>query len=253
MATYATYATTYGTGATWVNWATNSTASSITWSQDLTWNGWVVGNTTTGTTSYITNEELVRLNNAQITWNSIQPFYHPVQQHVYERWQVLHDREVPSPEELQRREDEAQHRREEEARRRLEAEQRWEQEEAERLVAHARGLELLDMILTPEQQAQRREGKIHITGSDGGRWVVDMTYSGVHGNVYEEDAHGCFLGRICIAPHMRVGGRSLPLSDGWVGQILAIQTNEAEFRAVGNWSSRRPCQHPEVPILASVA
>jgi hypothetical protein len=167
---------------------------------------------------------------------------------------VIHEREVPSPEELQRRADEAQRRREQEARRRLEAEQRWQRAEEDRVLAQIKGLELLEMLLTDEQAEQYAlNGSVPVRGSDGGMYEIDTLYGGVHGNVVQVDEHGCKLGRVCVAPRMNVGGHALPMADGWVGQLLAIKTDEALFRARGNWSSVRACAHPDVPILASAA
>jgi len=248
----------------WINMASISTTATITVRDEL-WNGWVVGNTTTGTSTMITDEQMVRFEGEGIHWNTIQAmpantytYANLQQEQVYQRWQVIHENMIQVGEAAhaaaQRIADGQQRMREQMARQRLERQQREEQLIEQRLMAHARGLELLDMILTPEQRIQRRaDGRIQVTGSDGGRWVVNTGRRSVHGNVYEVDAHGCHLGTICIAPIMRVAEGALPLSDGWVGQILAIQSDEAEFRAKGNWSGRRECQHPDVPILERAA
>jgi hypothetical protein len=126
--------------------------------------------------------------------------------------------------------------------------------EEDLVLAQIRGLELLHMILTDEQQAQYDlNGMVPVRGSLGGMYEIETLYGGVHGNITKVDEHGCRLGRICVAPRMRVDGRALPLADGWVGQLLAIKTDEDAFIQTGNWSSRQPCRHPDVPILASVA
>lgn len=237
---------------------TYTTSTTLTFTQDIVWNGWTVGNTTTGTSTFITDEQLVRFEGTGITWDWMKrtgDIGLPVQyQNVYNHWQVIHEREVPSPEELQRRADEAQRRREQEARRRLEAEQRWQRAEEDRVLAQIKGLELLHMLLTDEQAEQYAlNGSVPVRGSDGGMYEIDTLYGGVHGNVVQVDEHGCKLGRVCVAPRMNVGGHALPMADGWVGQLLAIKTDEALFRARGNWSSVRACAHPDVPILASAA
>jgi hypothetical protein len=243
----------------WHTINTASTASTITFTQDVVWNGWTVGNTTTGTSTFITDEDMVRFEGTGITWDNqfqvtINGYANQIQEVIYNHWQVLHEREVPSPEELQRRADEAQRRREEESRRRLEAEQRRAQIEEDRMLAQIKGLELLLMLLTDEQRAQYDlNARIPVMGSDGGLYEIDTLYGGVHGNVVQVDEHGCVLGRICVAPRMRVAGGPLPMADGWVGQLLAIKTDEQTFRDRGNWSAVRRCQHPDVPILGRAA
>ena len=86
-------------------------------------------------------------------------------------------------------------------------------------------------------------------GSDGGLFVIELR--GVHGNIREVDEHGCVLGRVCVAPGMydHEYGVALPTPDGWVGQYLAIKADEQSLRRTGNWSGRRACQHPDVPML----
>jgi hypothetical protein len=244
--------------AQWISMNTITTASTITLKQDVVWNGWCVGNTTTGTSTYISDEDLVRFEGTGITWHQMSPvnfgWANPVQPEVFNRWQVIHEREVPSPEELQRRADEAQRQREQMSRLRLEREQRLAKAEEDRILAQAKGLELLLMVLTDEQRAQYDlNARIPVTGSLGGMYEIDTLYGGVHGNVVQVDEHGCILGRICVAPRMRVASGPLPLADGWVGQLLAIKTDEQTFRDRGNWSSQRRCQHPDVPILGRVA
>lgn len=239
-----------------LTFATNTT---ITYTQDIVWGGWTVGNTTTGTSTYITDEQLVRFEGTGITWDWMKRtgtigVPNPIQTEVFNRWQVIHEREVPSPEELQRQLDEMQRYREQEARRRLEAEQRRQRAEEDRVLAQIKGLELLHMLLTDEQAEQYAlNGSVPVRGSEGGMYEIDTLYGGVHGNVIQVDEHGCKLGRVCVAPRMNVDGHALPMADGWVGQLLAIKTDEVLFRQRGNWSSVRPCRHPDVPILERAA
>ena len=235
---------------------TASTTGTITYTQDLVWNGWTVGNTTTGTSTFISDEQMVRFNAEGITFDWYKPTYtvNPIQEAVAQQWQVIHEREVPSPEELQRRADEAQRQMEEASRRRLEAEQRWARLEEDRILAQVRGLELLHMLLTDEQRAQYDlNAVVPVRGSEGGMYEIDTLQNGVHGNIVKVDEHGCRLGRVCVAPRMRVDGQALPLADGWVGQLLAIKTDERAFIRTGNWSSQRACAHPDVPILERAA
>ncbi len=244
---------------TWDHPATFATGGTTYVTRDEMWNGWMVGNNTTGTSTLITDEDMVRFEGTGITWDqqfqiTTNGYANVIQEAVYNRWQVIHEREVPSPEELQRIADEVQRRREAESRRRLELEQRRQQIEEERMLAQIKGLELLLMILTDEQRAQYDlNARIPVRGSQGGLYEIDTLYGGVHGNVVQVDEHGCILGRVCVAPRMNVDGHALPMADGWVGQLLAIKTDETNFRQRGNWSSVRPCMHPDVPILGQAA
>jgi hypothetical protein len=240
-------------------------AYDITWrstAQDYIWDHWYDiqtatvnatryygGNITTGT---LTTAEIQRANyrwsQNNIAWNEV----YEVQQPTWERWERMYVRERMTEEEalaqaehLRQLQDQAQQRREEASRRRL--------AEAERLEgAHQRGLALLEMLMTPEERVfwETRQ-ELMVRGSDGGMYVIEQR--GVHGNVRQVDEHGCLLGRVCVAPNMydREERLALPLSDGWVGQYLAIKHDEATFRERGNWSSLRECTRPEVPILRS--
>lgn len=93
-----------------------------------------------------------------------------------------------------------------------------------------------------------------VRGSEGGLYEIDISQGrGVHGNIVEIDEHGCRLGTICVAPRMYLEDGVMPLSDGYIGQYLAIKHKEGEFRETGNWSYRRECQQPNVPILGERA
>lgn len=122
--------------------------------------------------------------------------------------------------------------------------------EEDRLIAHSRALELLRMVLSPEQRRQMEsEEQFEIRGSAGGLYLI-RTAHGVHGNIMKIDEHGCRLGSVCVAPSMRdEEGFVLPIPDGWVGQVLGLRYHETEFLSHGNWSRRRECQHQGVPIL----
>jgi hypothetical protein len=240
----------------------SSTYSLRTPDQDYVWRQWydLVSSTTittNGTATFrTTDEELWRnyYTGTPITWTQV----NPVQARVWDRWEVT----VRETEEQARaRELVEQHHqeyRDREQRRREEINQ-LRLAEAERIAgAQERALELLEMLLTPEEAEHRdRHGELLVRGSEGGMFVIEERDS-VHGNVREIDEHGCILGRICVAPQMyhREPGQptlSLPLADGWVGQYLAIKYQEERFRETGNWSGRRPCQHPGVPILRTAA
>lgn len=166
---------------------------------------------------------------------------------TWDRWSQWHEPIMRTAEEEQRLADARQQRQEEASRRRLAEQVRMEG-------AQDRALQLLELILTPEEREwrDRHDGDIMVRGSDGGMYEISQT--SVHGNVRQVDEHGCVLGRVCVAPSMydRDAGMHLPLADGWIGQYLAIKHSEAEFRERGNWSGVRGCAQPNVPILRSL-
>lgn len=186
-------------------------------------------------------------NSTTITWasqNTYNVWPTDVRGAVWDGWVTIHEKVMRTAEQEQALADQRQRQREERSRLLLAAQVRMEG-------AQERALELLEMILTAEEKVWRDQhpDEILVRGSDGGMFLISQY--GVHGNISEVDEHGCVLGRICVAPAMydRQADAPLPLADGWVGQYLAIKHSEAEVRARGNWSSRRDCQQPNVPIL----
>lgn len=214
--------------------------------QTATWHSW----TGTGDHWYITDEEITRANRigdagGAYTYNYT--YNHPVQEQMWRRWEIT---ERETREQEQARLDRQQQLREAESRRRLEEEARWAALEAERAQAHERGMELLQMIMSAEERLMLlNTGRITVRGSEGRLYEIDTGRGGVHGNIYEVDEHGCKLANLCVAPAMRVDSGVLPLSDGYVGQYLAVKHDEAGLRARANFSYRRECTRPEVPIL----
>lgn len=185
---------------------------------------------------------------------------------VYERWHTIAERDRQAlirdeeyeariaeqrrreDAERQRLYDERQRAREERSRRQLAEMQRLEG-------AQQRALELLRMILSPEERTYwENTGDIRVRGSDGGMYVIVASGESVHGNIKVTDDHGCTLGSICVAPTMYdrdEDGRAvpLPLADGWVGQYLTLKHNEGEMLRHANWYRQRECQHPGIPVL----
>lgn len=192
--------------------------------------------------------------------------YRAHNQGVYDRWHVIAENDRLTAEEMEAREARRAARAEEERLERIrqqEEYQRRREEQSRRELAQAqkregaqkRALELLKMILTPEEKLiWENTGNIAVRGSDGGLYEIDTGYGGVHGNVYEVDGHGCRLASLCAAPDMmdvdpELGRMSLPLADGWVGQYLTLKHNEREFTARANYGQRRECRHPGIPVL----
>jgi hypothetical protein len=198
---------------------TNGTAS--TWTSTSTdaqiWQRWV----TTGTTS------------TTLTW----------QQPIWDNW-LREERVYQEQRALtQQQADELQARREARSREALAAEQaRMEN----RVVAHARALDLLDELLTEDEREVRdAQQRVAVRGSDGHLYWLEMHRETVHGNIVRTDEHGCQLGRACVAPQMRDGYDVLPTADGWVGQYLGLKYDAATFLSHANWSGVRPCRVTE--------
>ena len=170
-------------------------------------------------------------------------------------WEGWNDQYRPTEIQMVRQEVQAdveQRAREMESRRRLLEAQRLKRQE-DRIVAEARAIELLRMILDPAQVLEmEQDQQVTVHAPSGRRYRVSMA-GGVHGNIVELDEHGCPIQRGCVAPAMYDGNEALPTADGWVGQILALRHNEEELRAKTNWSERRRCQQPDVPILGRAA
>lgn len=220
--------------------------------QTQTWGTW--------NTQYDINYNITTTGNAATIAQEIKYYTHTytIQRNMWEEWIDDPHHRIPeraftpreTEEERQARQDAAQARMEEASRRRL--------AETERMVlAESRAIELLKMILTPEELLMMEgDGKIHVRGSEGGLFILDTQYQGgaVHGNITQVDEHGCVLGRLCVQPDMydsETLGRpvAMPLADGWVGQYLYIKHNEEALKATANWYARRACQQPNVPIL----
>ena len=213
--------------ARWPETWTISTSSTTTLAMDTTWNTWVSAGT------------------AGTTYTTI-PY-----DRVWQEWQHMEmlPRRIVQPSQA----DLEQQRREAESRRALRDAQLLEQAER-RVVAEARSLDLLQMILSPEQNRERAESqRITVHAPSGRRYRIELHNHTVHGNVVEIDEHGCPLRRGCVQPSMYDSGGPMPTADGWVGQVLAIQHNEELLRATANWSQQRNCQNPDVPILERAA
>ena len=116
--------------------------------------------------------------------------------------------------------------------------------------AQERALVLFESLLTKEERRHWKlmhKKAVRVRGENGTLFEI-RTQDSVHGNVTEVDEHGCRLGSVCVAPSMldKATNLHLPLADGWVGQLLCIRHNLADFRAKGNWSFRRECAQQRV-------
>lgn len=134
--------------------------------------------------------------------------------------------------------------------RQLEREREYrEQQEAARALreqAQARSLELLRLVLTDEEYGRYEGGNvIEITGSAGGRYRIRQV--GYEGNVEQIDEEGEAIMRLCAHPQMHVAGGRLPQGDAWVGQVLAIKTDEENFLSVANVHWTREPVRPTPP------
>jgi hypothetical protein len=224
MATYSTTAN----QIVWNGWINVTPLTTTYASNTATWDRWLTTGTTAATIGY----------DRVYTWEQWEDAGQPYVWREYYQQPAVRE---PTQEEL----DAAQRRREDQSARLL--------AEKQRLAgAEDRAMELFRSLLTADQrQTMDQDGEVWVKGSDGGFYVVETRDGRVHGNVRSVDEHGCMLGRLCVQPGMydHQEGAALPTSDGYVGQLLAIRFNEREFRATANWSGRRACQQPDVPIL----
>jgi|SRR5262245_28520927 len=228
---YVTAMNTFTTALANTTITTTATTGAWTVTRDEMWNSWInLQNTTTGgVVRYEYTDEQVQ------TWN---------------RWNEVHYEQVLAPAEavrvMQEELDRQQAAREERNRQMLAEAQAIS---VQRREAHDRAQELFLSLLTDEQRDQWAQSQaIHVRGSAGG--LYELRDGGVHGNISQIDEHGCRLATLCVAPSMRGDDyQALPTPDGWVGQLLAIRHNEEELVARANFSYRRQCQYPNVPIL----
>lgn len=147
------------------------------------------------------------------------------------------DSRQPTPEELQRNNERIR--------------QQQIQREANRVTAQSRAIDLLLTILPPEQHQRYRENEIiEVVGSHGNLYRI---YPGSVGNVHWIKSDGTVGGRLCAHPDMVDGW--LPNADIALAQMLALQTNEAEFvrKANVHAGERPPIPRRRLRELASVA
>lgn len=211
--------------ATSISYTTTTTPILRTWDdpiQSQTWVQWVRNGTTS--TYSITHEQL---------WAA---------------WMRDGGQEWHRPPQLDQAElDRRQAAREAESRRVL-AERQQRQRLAE--MARERSLELFETLLDDQQRVTWQiDRQVVVQGSSGGLYRLEGHGHSVHGNLVQLDEHGCPIARLCVAPEMYDGVRTLPLGDGWVGQLLAIRHDEEALKAKANYSQRRPCQQPGARIL----
>lgn len=229
---------TYFEPIVWKYWiGTSNSTKTMSLKADYVWDGWITANT-------LAVSAVTKFTNTLTTYSATTTF----RDIIWNEWQ--NEPATPdyyrTPEEIQADADAAQARREEASRRAL-------AREAVRVQAEDRAMELLMTLLTEEETRYYLEhDEIQVRSEHGNLYVIEKR--GVHGNIRQVDEHGCMLGRICVAPVMYDDERrALPLADGWIGQYLMLKHDEDRIIGRGNWSSRRVCQMPDVPILRAVA
>jgi hypothetical protein len=229
---YVTAMNNFTTAMTNVGTVAATTTAAWTVTRDEMWNAWVQVNQATTTTT-----------------GRVRYDFTPYQQQVWANWNTDWIQVQARADEIARADREQRAR---EARNR----ERLRQEQVERAAeqyaqAHETALELFLSLLTEEQRADwAQDESCTVRGSEGG--LYEIRSGGVHGNISQIDEHGCRLATLCVAPRMYEDDRYrtvLPTPDGWVGQLLAIRHNEGELKRVANYSYRRECQNPGVPIL----
>jgi hypothetical protein len=205
---------------TWTTTVAATTTTSV-YSMNAVWNNWVTSNNYTPTLTWQDD-----------AWNAW------VEDEGYQRT-------------LARRLDRQQAKREQRSREQLAAEQ---QQAENRIVAHARALDLLDVLLTDEERAGRAaRQRIEIVGSDGQLYWIETHRQSVHGNIVRTDEHGCMLGRACVAPGMRSERGALPTADGWIGQYLGLKLDAVNFLSHANWSGIGRCRVPAAAAAPEAA
>lgn len=236
----------------WKKWYTYDygTAGSMSTTANLIWRDWQVPTATTTT-------EPILINTGNVTYTWRDDWIEGTQDYVWRDWNnnwrisqrtFVPQAPVETPEARQERLDREQRAREERSARELAA-------RTQLAKAEDRARELLMMLLSNEEAEWLTRHKEIMVRSDGGRMYVIEDRGAVHGNIREVDEHGCVLGRVCVQPRMYddEANAAIPISDGIVGQYLAIKHNEEELRRTGNWSHRQPCKQPGVPILGQRA
>lgn len=224
--------------------------------QETIWTGWVRNNTTGEevTLKFTATEEVWARWERDFEHRIVTEMDRELQNHIARgtrpTWELSPEQRERIERAEQERRDREQAERERINRERLAREQLREQ-------ARERALELLMMVLTPEERLQHENtGQILVRGSDGHLYELQTTSRNtVHGNIVRTDEHGCRLGTVCVAPKMHQehdeegGVAALPIEDGWVGQYLGLRHNAEEFLRRGNWSYVQHCRYPDVPVV----
>lgn len=213
----------------WQSWIGNTTTAATT--VDYVWQAWYAG-TATGTTSSML------ATNVWDGWNAAVP-YAPAYRTTVMTYQMV-PLDEPAPALTPAEVAPAARRVALNARRRVRAERR---REAEQRRAARRADELLRSILTPEQYAAYHDPAVEsfeVVGSDGGRYRIQNR--GVMGNVVRLDEAGDVIERLCVHPQR---GEWLPHADVHAAQKLAVEADEADFRARANISRIPPVQRWE--------
>ena len=106
---------------------------------------------------------------------------------------------------------------------------------AERLKAKERAERLLEEMLSEAQRAEMEAYRYFTVESrTSKRRYRVKTNMGRHGNIEELDAKGRVVATLCCAPK-----GSIPDADALLGQKLALEADEDEFRKAANFTQRR--------------
>jgi hypothetical protein len=120
----------------------------------------------------------------------------------------------------------------------LRAERDWQATERNRrrdaAKAKAKAL-LISLLPEPEQERYSLHGYFEVIGSHGGHYLVRR---GVAGNISWLGTDGGIGGDLCCHPNTFDGVGQLPEEDVMLGQLLALQTDEAAFVHTAN--GRKP-------------
>jgi hypothetical protein len=125
--------------------------------------------------------------------------------------------------------------------------------------AELRGWALIRAVVPAEDIIDGALPYLKVRGGVSGDVYRIYTNTGIHGNVYLFDEHGCQLESFCGAPQVHVGTAAersearrsgelttIPNSDAWLGQYLALKYNETGYLSHANRSVVGRCHQAAI-------
>jgi hypothetical protein len=125
--------------------------------------------------------------------------------------------------------------------------------------AELRGWALIRAVVPAEDIIDGALPYLKVRGGVSGDVYRIYTNTGIHGNVYLFDEHGCQLASYCGAPSVHVGTAAersearrsgelttIPNSDAWLGQYLALKYNETGYLSHANRSVVGRCHQAAI-------
>jgi hypothetical protein len=216
---------------------------------DPVWQGW---NTASTTTSFSIQSDVWR------SWNATVATATGNLTAAFQRAADVVSPELTEEELRERRERRQQQEREARAR----EERQREMADAiyeKRQEAELRGWALIRAVVPAEDIIDGALPYLKVRGGVSGDVYRIYTNTGIHGNVYLFDEHGCQLASYCGAPSVHVGTAAersearrsgelttIPNSDAWLGQYLALKYNETGYLSHANRSVVGRCHQAAI-------